>query len=79
MTNVDLTKVAVKIIGISFSYNKTIRNELNFRTTISKIQAVLKLWRMQRLSLEAKIIVFKSLAISKLCTFPFLQLSQITS
>ena len=43
MKNIDLTKDAVKIIGISFSYNKAIQNELNFRTTISKIQAVLKL------------------------------------
>ena len=34
--------------------------------TISKIQAVLKLWRMQRLSLEGKTIVFRSLAISKI-------------
>ena len=65
-------KEAVKIIEISFSYNKAIQNELNFRTTISKIQAVLKLWRMRRLSLEGKIIVFKSPAISKivyLCLF----------
>ena len=46
MKNIDLTKDAVKIIGISFSYNKAIQNELNSRTTISKIQAVLKLWRM---------------------------------
>ena len=66
MKNIDLTKDAVKIIGISFSYNKAIQNELNFRTTISKIQAVLQLWRMRRLSLEGKIIVFKSLAISKI-------------
>ena len=58
MKNIDLTKDAVKIIGISFSYNKAIQNELNFRTTISKIQAVLKLWRMRRLSLEGKIIVY---------------------
>ena len=43
MKNIDLTKDAVKIIGISFSYNKAIQNELNFRTTISKIQPVLKL------------------------------------
>ena len=64
MKNIDLTKDAVKIIGISFSYNKAIQNELNFRTTISKV--VLKLWRMRRLSLEGKIIVFKSLAISKI-------------
>ena len=65
MKNIDLTKYAVKIIGISFSYNKAIQNELNFRTTNSKIQAVLNLCRMQRLSLERKITVFKSLAISK--------------
>ena len=66
MKNIDLTKDAVKIIGISFSYNEASQNELNFRTTISKIQSVLKLWRMRRLSLEGKIIVFKSLAISKI-------------
>ena len=46
MKNIDLTKDAVKIIGISFSYNEAIQHELNFRTTISKMQAVLKLWRM---------------------------------
>ena len=66
MENINLTKDAVKIIGISFSYNKAIQNELNFKTTISKIQAVLELWRMRRLSLEGKIIVFKSLSISKI-------------
>ena len=66
MKNIDLTKDAVKIIGISFSYNKAIQNELNFRATISKKKAVLKLWRMRRLSPEGKIIVFKSLAISKI-------------
>ena len=62
----DLTKYAVKIIGISFSYNKTSQNELNFRMTISKIQAVLELWRMWRLLLEGKFVVFKLLAISKI-------------
>ena len=46
MKNIDLTKDAVKIIEISFSYNKAVQNGLNFRTTISKIKAVLKLWRM---------------------------------
>ena len=66
MKNIDLTKDALKINGNSFSYNKAIQNKLNFRTTISKIQAVLKLWRMRKLSLERKIIVFKSLAISKI-------------
>ena len=35
LKNVDLTKDAVKIITISFSYIKAIQNELNFRTIIS--------------------------------------------
>ena len=34
--------------------------------SITKIQNVLKVWRMRRLTLEAKIIVFKTLAISKI-------------
>ena len=63
MKNIELTKDTVKIMGISFSYNRAVQSELNFRATIFKIQAVLKLWRMRRLSRDGKIIVFKLLAI----------------
>ena len=35
MKNIDLTKSNVKKVGISFSYNKAIQNDLNFRTSIS--------------------------------------------
>ena len=59
MTNIDPRKTSVKTTKISFSYNVAIQNELNFRTTISKIQTVLELWGMQRLSLERKLIIFK--------------------
>ena len=64
--NIHLNKDAAKIIRIIFSHDKAFQNELNFRTTISKIQAALKLCRMRSVSLEGKIIVFKSLAISKI-------------
>ena len=43
--DIDLAKQSVKTIGISFSDIKAIQNELNFRMTISKIQAVLKFTR----------------------------------
>ena len=66
MKNIHLTKDAAKIIRIILSHDKAFENELNFRTTISKIQAALKLCRMRSVSLEGKIIVFKSLAISKI-------------
>ena len=45
MKNIDLAKESVKTIGISFSDIKAIQNELNFRMTISKIQAALKFIR----------------------------------
>ena len=38
----------------------------NFLTAISSIQSVLKIWRMRNLTLEGKIIVFETLALSKI-------------
>ena len=37
--------------------------------TVFKIQAVLKLWRMQKLSLDGKVKVFKLLAVYCLCFY----------
>ena len=66
MKRVDLCKNTIIITGAHLSYNKTKQDEKNFLETISKIQNVLKIWRMQSLTLEGKIIVFKTLAISKI-------------
>ena len=66
MKCVDLWKDTVKITGAHFSYNKTKQDETNFLETITKIQNVLRIWRMRSLTLEGKIIVFKTLAISKI-------------
>ena len=56
----------VKILGINFSYNNKLNMEKNFLTAISNIQNALKIWRMRNLTLEGKIIVFKTLALSKM-------------
>ena len=66
MKNIVLPKESFKTTEISFSYNKTIQNELNFTKTVSKITALLKLWMIRTLSLERKNTEFKSLAISSL-------------
>ena len=66
MKNILLPKESFKTTEISFSYNKTIQNELNFTKTVSKITALLKLWMIRTLSLERKNTEFKSLAISNL-------------
>ena len=66
MQAVDLTKDAIKILGIYFSYNINLMNQKNYCKTITSIHSILKLWRMRNLSIEGKIVVFKTLAISKL-------------
>ena len=66
MKCIDLCNDTIKITGIHFSYNKKKRNEKNFLDSITKIQNVLKVWRMRRYTLDGKIIVFKTLAISKI-------------
>ena len=63
---INLCNDTIKITGIHVSYNKEKPNEKKFLESITKIQNVLKVWRMRRLTLEGKIIVFKTLAISKI-------------
>ena len=62
---VDLNDETVKILGVHFSYNKNLEQDKNFSDHIIKVENILKLWRMRQLTLEGRITVFKSLAISK--------------
>ena len=69
MKCIDLRKNKVKILGIHFSYNKNIENDENFIKLIKKIENILKIWRIRNLSVQGKITIFKTLAISKLSTW----------
>ena len=55
---------------INFKYllflQQKLEQEKNFFNHIVKIQNILKLWKLRNLSIEGRIVVFKSLAISKL-------------
>ena len=62
----DLTDDLIKILGIYFYYNKKLEQEKNFLNHIVKIQNILKLRKLRNLTMEWRIVVFKSLAISKL-------------
>ena len=64
MTCIDLCNDTIKITGIHFSYN--------IFESITKIQNVLKAWQMRRVILEGKIIVFKTLANSKIAFLPLI-------
>ena len=66
MKSINLKYDFIKILGVCYSYNKEIENEKNFMNHIKKIQNILKIWRMRDLTLEGKVSIFKSLAISKI-------------
>ena len=63
---IDLTKEAVKILGVLVSYDKNLQLENYFRKTILNIEKILKIWRQRNLTLEGKIIIFETLALSKI-------------
>ena len=66
MKSLDLTKESIKILGVHISYDEKLQDDLNFCTAIKNVCNVIKLWRTRHLSLEGKIITFKSLVISKI-------------
>ena len=65
MKRIDLRKEAIKILGVYFSYNQEKKDNENFYNIISNIQGALNLWKMRNLTLEGRIVVFKTLAIPK--------------
>ena len=63
---IDLTTETIKILGAHFSYNQKLKTQKNFVKSITNMQNVLNLWRMRNITLEGKIIIFKTLALSKI-------------
>ena len=57
---IDLTKETIKILVVFFSYDKNLQLENKFRKTILNIKKILKMWRQMNLTLEGKMIVFKT-------------------
>ena len=66
MRCVDLKNDTLKILGTHFSYNEKLNKGINFYATVTNIQRVLKIWKMRNFALEGKIVIFKTLAISKI-------------
>ena len=67
-----MTIDTIKILGVHFSYNGTPKVLNNFLDTVKSIQQVLRFWNSRMLSLERRIIIFKTLAISKIVYLTFL-------
>ena len=65
MKYIDLKIDTIKILETHFSYSELIAREKKLKV-LSNIQGVLKLWRMRQLTIEGRIVIFKTLAISKI-------------
>ena len=66
LSSVDVENDTVKILGFHHSYNKQLAGERNFSNMVTDIHNVLNLWTMRGISLIGKILIFKTLGISKL-------------
>ena len=66
MRCIDLNIDTLKILGTHFSYNEKLKEEKNFYKIVTDMQRVLKIWKMRKRTLEAKIVIFKTIAISKI-------------
>ena len=66
MQSVCLTRAAMNILGIYFSYNMNLMNQKNYCQAITNIHSIFKVWKMNSLSITGKTLVFKIQAISKL-------------
>ena len=72
LKSINLTTDTINILGAHFSYNSTLKIQNNFLDTVKSIQQVLRFWNRRILLLEERIIIFKTVAISKIVYLPFL-------
>ena len=57
---------AIKIQGIYYSYDKSSEMQENVINLVLKIEELLRLWRMRKLSIPGNTTIFKTPAISKI-------------
>ena len=63
---IGLNNDTSKILGTHFYYNEKLNEEKNFYKTATDIQQVLNIWKKRNLTLEGKIVIFETIAISKI-------------
>ena len=66
MRCIDLNIDTLKILGTHFSINKKLKEEKVFYKIVANMQRVLKIWKMRKLTLEEKLLIFKIIEISKI-------------
>ena len=60
--NIDV-KRAVKILGVYFTYDRSLRHKLNFKEIIDAIKTKLQLWKWRNLTIIGRIQIVKTFVI----------------
>lgn len=63
--NIRLVDVAIRVLGVHFSYDSKLYTDRNFMDCIKTLQDVVRVWGMRLLSLYGKITSFKAMVFSK--------------
>ena len=69
MRYIDLNKDILKILGTPFSWNEKLKEEKHFYKAVIDTERVLEIWKMRKVTLERKIVIFKTIAISKIVSY----------
>ena len=72
MKSADLTRDAIKILGIYFSYSMNLINQKNYCQAFTNIHGILKTMEDEKFFIEVKIVLCKTLAVSKLVSLALL-------
>ena len=66
MRCIDLNIDTLKILATQFSYNEKLKEDKTLYKIVTDLQRLLKIWKMKKLTVEGKIDIFKTIAISKI-------------
>ena len=66
LKTVELTNDVINILEIHLLYHNGTKTDRNFLSTVKQIQNALNIWNTRTLTLEERILMFKTLVISKI-------------
>ena len=63
---VNLNISTIKILGVHFSYNEQLAENMNFVETVNQVEKLLGVWSQRSLTLSGRTVSFKTLGLSKI-------------
>ena len=75
MCFIDLNIDTSKILDTYFCYNEKLKEKKHFYKIVTDIQWGLKIWKTKKLTLEGKIVIFKTIVVPKIVFQAFITIA----